>query len=275
MKKLDYLLKNEPDIAFRNRVNFIVKELEARKSDKILEVGCGRGFILNILSTLSEAEFHGIDIAKDHLSIAKKQLKGRNVKVKYASAYELPYPDGSFDKIVSTEVLEHLEHEDKALGEMWRVLKPGGRLVMTVPNKYYPFLWDPINKTLETVFGTHIKKGLFSGIWAHHVRLYDREMLTNVLKRNNFTVASVTGSTYFCFPFAHNIVYDIGKTLMEKKILPGFVVNATHRFSNHKDKRSLNPINWVLSMFGLINTLNRDRDFKTSVCLHAASTKNE
>ncbi len=273
MRKLEYLLRNEPDIAFRNRVNFIVKELKSKSTDKILEVGCGRGFILNILSELYPAEFHGVDIEKEHLAIARKQLKGRNVKIRYASAYGLPYSNNTFDAIVFTEVLEHLEHEDKALREIWRVLKPNGKLVMTVPNKKYPFLWDPINKTLETVFNTHIKKGLFSGIWAYHVRLYGKEQLKDVLQRNKFHVKTLTGSTYFCFPFAHNIVYDIGKTLMEKKALPGFVVNSTHRFSYNKKKSALNPINWILGTFGAINKLNKDKDFKTSVCLHVTAYK--
>lgn len=274
MNKLESLLRNEPDIAFRNRVHFIVKELKVEPTDKILEVGCGRGFILNILSALFTAEFHGIDIAKDHLAIARKQLKNRNVKLKYASVYELPYPDNSFDKIVSTEVLEHLEHEDKALGEIRRVLKPGGKLIVTVPNKKYPFLWDPINKTLETVFGTHVKKGMFSGIWAHHVRLYGKKQLKSVLEKNNFTVRKLIGSTHYCFPFSHNIVYGIGKTLQESNLLPHTVVNAVDRFSYNKNSHGfINPINWVLTLFNTINRLNLNRDFERSVCLHATVIK--
>jgi len=274
-EKLEYLLKNEPDIAFRNRVYFIVKELDVKPKDKILECGCGRGFHLNILRELSRATLYGIDINRKHLQIAKKQLAKKDVKIKYASVYALPFKDKFFDKVLLSEVLEHLEDEDKALQEIRRVLKPGGRLIITVPNESYPFLWDPINKTLEKVFNTHIKRGLFSGIWAYHVRLYGREQLKDVLQRNKFHVKTVVGSTYFCFPFAHNIVYDIGKTLLEKNTLPGFVVNSTHRFSYRKKKSALNPINWVLGTFSAINRLNKDKDFKTSVCLHAVATKNK
>lgn len=273
MKKLELILSNEPDIAFRNRVHFILTELKAKPTDKILEVGCGRGFILNILSELSPADFHGVDINRKHLAVARKQLKNRNVRIKYASAYALPYSDHTFDAVVFTEVLEHLGDENKALNEIHRVLKPRGKLIMTVPNKEYPFLWDPINKTFETLFGTHIKKGIFSGIWAHHIRLYGKEQLESVLQNNKFCIKSIAGSTYFCFPFAHNIVYDIGKTLLEKNALPGFVVNSTHRFSSVKKTSALNPVNWILGMFSAINKLNEKKDFKTSVCWHVKAVK--
>jgi ubiquinone/menaquinone biosynthesis C-methylase UbiE len=269
--KLEHLLRNEPDIAFRNRIYYIVKELNVKPKDKILECGCGRGFILNILSELYRAKMSGIDINKEHLKIARKQLP-KKVVLKHASVYEIPFKDKSFNKIILSEVLEHLEDEDKALQEIRRVLKPGGKIVITVPNKDYPFLWDPINRFLEDIFQMRIQKGIFAGIWAYHVRLYDRNQLRKLLQKNRFRVKKITGATHYCFPFNHNIVYGIGKTLREAKLLPKTIVNTTDRFSYSENKGStLNPINWILALFNRINKLNQGKDFDKSVCLHATA----
>jgi ubiquinone/menaquinone biosynthesis C-methylase UbiE len=78
------------------------------------------------------------------------------IMLNHADIYTLPYPDNTFDAAILSEVLEHLERDVDALREVLRVLKPGGVVAITVPNASYPFWWDPINKTLETVLHRHI-----------------------------------------------------------------------------------------------------------------------
>ena len=51
----------------------------------------------------------------------------------------MPYPDNHFDTILSHEVLEHVQDDRKSIKEMVRVLKPGGRVIIFVPNRWYPF----------------------------------------------------------------------------------------------------------------------------------------
>jgi SAM-dependent methyltransferase len=98
-----------------------------------LEIGCGPGNILPTISSLASI-FVGIDVDAEVIedaAVLSRFMRGA-VVVTRASAYHLPFKDGFFDGILCLETLEHLD-ENKALPEMLRVLKPGGRLVFSVP----------------------------------------------------------------------------------------------------------------------------------------------
>ena len=80
----------------------------------------------------------GIDIETEHLAIAARQrARGRSCAL--AACEALPYPADQFDLVLSHEVLEHVHDDRLAAAEMVRVLKPGGRAVIFVPNRLYPF----------------------------------------------------------------------------------------------------------------------------------------
>ena len=51
-----------------------------------------------------------------------------------------------------------------------------------------PFLWDPINKTLETLFNRKIRKGMLAGLWANHVRLYTMPQLRDPVRKAGFEI---------------------------------------------------------------------------------------
>ena len=96
------------------------------------------------------------------------------VRLARADARSLPFASGEFDAIVCSEVLEHIVEDGAVLMELNRVLRDGGLLLISVPNRQYPFMWDPLNWMLERVFGTHVPSHIWwlAGIWADHVRLY-------------------------------------------------------------------------------------------------------
>jgi hypothetical protein len=126
----------------------------------------------------------------------------------------LPFPDDSFDSVILSEILEHVDDDVRGLAEVRRVLKPGGVVAITVPNANYPFLWDPINKTLETLFGIHIQRGPLAGIWANHVRLYERDQLRHVVEQAGliveqeraFTFQLHRSSTIWCMGWASRLL---------------------------------------------------------------------
>jgi len=100
---------------------------------KILDVGCGSGVLLErICERFPGVEPHGVEYSSSakeqvHIALRDRVLYGDFLKV--AKAWD----PGSFEAIVTSEVLEHVEHPDLFLSEMYRLLKPGGQLVITVP----------------------------------------------------------------------------------------------------------------------------------------------
>ncbi|MFZ4547900.1 MAG: class I SAM-dependent methyltransferase [Bacteroidales bacterium] len=115
-----------------------VKMLTAgiKPNDQILELGCGTGyFTKEIVST--GAFVTAIDISPELLNIAKKEITATNVSFLLDNAYDLSFKENSFDKILGSSVLHHLEIR-KAICEMFRVLKPGGRILFTEPNMMNP-----------------------------------------------------------------------------------------------------------------------------------------
>jgi SAM-dependent methyltransferase len=101
---------------------------------RILDVGCGTGANLELLSQFGEAE--GVDVSEDALSFCR--ARGLE-KVRRGAAEELPYEDASFDLVTGLDVVEHLDSDVAGLKEMHRVLKPGGRILLFVPA--FMFLW--------------------------------------------------------------------------------------------------------------------------------------
>ena len=225
MKKYLKFLRYEFDPAFAERAKLIFNEADKRKPKKILDAGCGRGFYLKVLSSFSFIkEIHGVDINDNYLKIAKKININKRVKIKNASLYNLPYQDKYFDLIICSEVLEHLEDDIKAILELKRVLKPEGAIIITVPHKNFPFLWDPFNWLLMKFFHTHINKNIWwlAGIWADHLRLYEEKDIKNKLKKSGLKIVKFKKIVHWCWPFSHFLLYGIGKNLVEKMNLKSF-----------------------------------------------------
>lgn len=254
---LPRLLRNESDVAYKRRVRTMVEFLQPKAGERILDCGCGMGFYLRTLSTLCDASYTGLDGNAETLGFARQALAGRGIPLVRGDVLRLPYADGSFDKVLLSEVLEHLSDDRQGLAELRRVLRPGGILALTVPHRDYSFWYDPINRVAEGVFGRPIRHGPFAGIWANHQRLYRPEELLARLDEAGFEALDVRCMTHYCFPFTQTIVYTFGKGAVERGLLPDFILRSTHRFRSEDNRGSpLNPINWVLAAFNAIDRLN-------------------
>ncbi len=159
--EISNLIIREPDPAFARRARIILENLELKGEEKVLEVGCGRGFYLKALKTIwPNLKVTGLDINPKYLVQARKFLGPIKANLVLGDATSLPFSNCEFDRIIASEVLEHIPDDLQALSEMYRVLKPGGIVIITVPNKNYPFLWDPLNWILEKFFHCHIPSNI-------------------------------------------------------------------------------------------------------------------
>jgi ubiquinone/menaquinone biosynthesis C-methylase UbiE len=100
-------------------------------TDSVLDVGCGTGALLSQLSaSYPQARLAGIDPSPEMLAIARERLPP-GVELKQGWAEGIPYPDGSFDAVVSCNVFHYIREPLVALKDMLRVLRPGSTLVIT------------------------------------------------------------------------------------------------------------------------------------------------
>ncbi|MBE2226097.1 MAG: methyltransferase domain-containing protein [Ignavibacteria bacterium] len=126
---------NHPNRLFRfienKRIRVLITEADIRPDDNVLEVGCGAG---HILERINCGRLTGIDISPVQIQRAKARL-GSKAKLIEAEGERLPFPDQSFERILCTEVFEHVLEPEKLLKEMKRVLKDDGIISLSVPNE--------------------------------------------------------------------------------------------------------------------------------------------
>ncbi|MBI4547464.1 MAG: class I SAM-dependent methyltransferase [Ignavibacteriae bacterium] len=111
------------------------------KNKLVLDFGCGNG-AQTIEFTNSGCKIIAVDIDKGDLTILENYLRSRNINTIVPFQYDgscLPIESTSIDVVLSYEVLEHVNEESFALLDIYRVLKPGGDFILTVPNKGWIF----------------------------------------------------------------------------------------------------------------------------------------
>ena len=147
-------------MAFKRRAWTIFEWLGPTDGQTILDCGCGRGFYLKMLRHLGNARLFGVDLELPYLRKARRNTAHLPaVLVGNASIYDLPFPDETFDAVILSEILHMSTATSTPSARFAAFSSRGGLALPTVPHANYPFWWDPINKTLETLFHTHIGRG--------------------------------------------------------------------------------------------------------------------
>lgn len=102
---------------------------------RVLDAACGEGYGAALLAR-SGASVVGVDISAGTVAHAQKRYAdGERLRFEVADCASLPFPAGSFDRVVSFETVEHVAAQDEMMAEFRRVLKPGGFLVLSSPDK--------------------------------------------------------------------------------------------------------------------------------------------
>jgi ubiquinone/menaquinone biosynthesis C-methylase UbiE len=153
--------------------------------EKALDLGCGQGDLLVMLAEKAQ-EAIGFDYCNIMVETTSENLKDfRNVKVRCAPAECLPLPDSYVDVIILADVIEHLVDPISCIRECWRVLKPGGRFIITTPNGVVERFWKCFDGAINAPFRALRKKKLRPSVHEH---LYTREELQALLLTVPFLV---------------------------------------------------------------------------------------
>jgi len=157
----------------------VLDAIGAVDGQRCLEVGCGGGRLLErVLAAGGRAA--GVDHSPDMLELSRKRNRGAvetgALELKLAGAEQLPWPDGSFDVLLSANTFFFIEQPERTLGEFLRVLSPGGRMVLaTVPGP----------------LPTASLRNWWVYVWGSQMHVYDDERMRAMVEHAGFTGVTV------------------------------------------------------------------------------------
>ncbi len=146
----------------------MIEWLDPRPGDKVLDVASGAGE-LSLLVARKGCEVHGIDLSEAAVKYARGLSRRARIPCRFevGDAEHLPYPEGYFNKVICSSSVEHFRDDGQALKEMTRVLKPGGRVILTV---------DSFNRPISDRLRDQHREAHFV------VRYYNRDTLEKSLR---------------------------------------------------------------------------------------------
>jgi SAM-dependent methyltransferase len=206
-------------------LNAVMGPLLPQTSDfRLLDVGCGAGNMIHHLSRYGRVK--GLEI--DERPVKMAHQRGYDVDL-FDVTDPMPFDDSSFDAVTALDVIEHNEDDMAILTDSYRVLKPGGHIIITVP----AFMW----------------------LWSHnddinaHVRRYTAGEIKQKLSQTGFKVKRVTYNNFFVFPMAAALILLRRSSDAEPEL-------ASHHLDEEEYQVEMEPasppVNAVLTVVGQV-----------------------
>lgn len=179
-------------VSKRRLVQRAINKVTSTPGSKLLDAGCGTGAMLEEV-TSRFGSVYGADGSPESLKFCKKRGL-TNIKL-VDFEQKLPYQANYFDAIVCLDVLEHISNDNKLLQNFYRILRPGGRLYLTVPA--YQFLWSYWDEVLG------------------HQRRYRKSALKRLIKKNRLEV--IQSSYFYSFLIPAVLVFRSLKSFLKNR----------------------------------------------------------
>ena len=211
-------LRGEPSYVWRagqeRRLHMFLSAAEGHLKGRVLENGCGVGIYLQHLIPHAASVF-GLEYDPERARVAHSHAPN----LINGASEQLPFSAGSFEVILSHEVLEHVRDDRRSVEEMVRVLKPGGVIVLFVPNLGYPYETHGIYWHERYHFGNIPLVHYLPSRWRRHltphVRAYSRfdleqlfrKLPVNILERK--IIFGAYDNVIYRFPIMGHILRDV------------------------------------------------------------------
>lgn len=216
---------------FASRVralNAVMERILPQKSDfRLLDVGCGAGNMIHHLSEYGQVK--GLEI--DARPVEKAHERGYDVE-QFDATQPMPFDPGTFDAVTALDVIEHNQDDMAILTDSYRILKPGGHIIITVP----AFMW----------------------LWTHnddlnaHFRRYTAGELKQKLTQASFKIRRVSYNNFFVFPLAATLLL-LRRSADAKQEL------ASHHVDDEEYQVEMEPasppVNAVLTLVGQVEAM--------------------
>ena len=215
----------------------------------MLDAGCGLGYGTAMLAERRPAKLAGVDLSSEALERARQEL-GETAELVAGDIRELSFEADSFDVVVCFEVIEHMEHQERALAELRRVLAPQGTLLISSPNRdvYTPGNPHHVHEYLPDELRSALKERF------EHVTLYRQHpwLATAILREGGVAglvpvqaatpdAAHVEGRETYTLAVASDVANDSGGGLVELgddfEVRWWHGISSTMRLSNASARR--------------------------------------
>jgi methionine biosynthesis protein MetW len=192
------IFKDGPDryyMIMEDKIKKVVSLLEEFRGGQILDIGCGDGYITDVIGKAVGAEMHGIDIGEAPIRMAvSRGIKVKNMNI---DGKRLPYKDNSFDAVFCGDIIEHVFDTEMLLENVHRILRPGGAVVLTTPNIaawynrfFLMFGYMPVwieSSTTKYVGNPFMKE------CPGHIRAFTKRSLRELFEMKNFRIDKIEG----------------------------------------------------------------------------------